>query len=188
MKVQNGDTVTVNYRGTLPDEENIEFDSSYQRGAPVEFEVGAGKMIDGFNNALLNMSIGETKFVTIPKEEAYGESEPAAFQLVPKTSFGEGFDFRLDGMIQGNGPMGPFIARIHEIQDEHVVIDFNHPLAGKNLVFEITLESIADREVPVANWNASMKKAELLEIAKSQGLNVNTRSTKSQIVEALQAQ
>ena len=188
MKVKNGDTVTVHYRGTLPAEENVEFDSSFSRGEPVEFEVGAGKMIDGFNDALLGMSVGETKNVEISKDEAYGESEPAAFQLVPKDSFGEGFDFKLNGMIQGNGPMGPFIARIHEIQDEHVILDFNHPLAGKDLMFEITLESIAERPVSVANWNASMKKAELFEIAKSQGLDVNSRSTKSQIVEALQAQ
>ena len=188
MKVKNGDTVTVNYRGTIPAEDNVEFDSSYSRGAPVEFEVGAGKMIDGFNDALLGMEIGQTKFVEISKDQAYGDSEPAAFQLVPKASFGDGFDFKLDGMIQGNGPMGPFIARIHEIQDQHVILDFNHPLAGKDLVFEITLESIAEEPVTVANWNASMKKAELLEIAKSQGLKVNTRSTKSQIVEALQAQ
>jgi|TARA_E500000331_G_scaffold357433_1_gene419123 peptidylprolyl isomerase len=191
MKVQNGHTVAVHYRGTLPEEENIEFDSSYRRGAPVEFEIGSGKMIKGFNDALLDMSVDETKIITLTPDEAYGPSMEHLFQLIPKTQFGEGFEFQLDGMIQGNGPMGPFIARIHEIKDEHVILDFNHPLSGKTLTFEITLQSIsesAEPEVPVANWSASMKKAELLEIAKSQGLNVNTRSTKSQIVEALSAQ
>ena len=84
--------------------------------------------------------------------------------------------------------MGPFVARIDEIRETDVVLDFNHPLAGKPLTFEITVESISAAPVRVANWNASMKKAELLEIAKSQGLSVNTRSTKTQIVEALSAQ
>tara|TARA_A100001011_G_scaffold392113_2_gene478979 strand:+ start:2799 stop:3380 length:582 start_codon:yes stop_codon:yes gene_type:complete len=193
MKVQNGHTVTVHYRGTLPEEDNIEFDSSYRRGSPVEFEIGSGKMIQGFNDALLNMSVDETKIITLTPDEAYGPSMEHLFQLIPKTQFGEGFEFQLDGMIQGNGPMGPFIARIHEIKDEHVILDFNHPLSGKTLTFEIALQSISDTsptesDVPVANWSASMKKAELLEIAKAQGLNVNTRSTKSQIVEALSAQ
>ena len=188
MKVQNGHTVEVHYRGTLPEENNTEFDSSYLRGAPVEFEVGAGKMISGFDSAVVGMEKGETKSVTLSVEEAYGEPDKTAFQLVPKTSFGEGFDFRLDGMIQGNGPMGPFVARIDEIRETDVVLDFNHPLAGKPLTFEITVESISAAPVRVANCNASMKKAELLEIAKSQGLSVNTRSTKTQIVEALSAQ
>ena len=188
MKVKNGDTVTVNYRGTIPAEDNVEFDSSYRRGAPVDFEVGSGKMIDGFDNALVGMEPGETKIVEITKADAYGDVDNSAFQLIPKQQFGEGFEFIKDGMIQGNGPMGPFIARIDEIREEHVVLDFNHPLAGKDLVFEITLESIVDLSLPVANWSASMKKAELFEIAKSQGLKVNTRSTKMDIIEALQTQ
>ncbi len=114
------------------------------------------------------------------------------FKTLPKHAFGEGFDFRLNGMIQGNGAMGPFVARIHEIQDENIVLDFNHPLSGKTLTFEIEVVSIdptgklADAP-PLANWSASMKKSELLEIAKAQGLKVNTRSTKAQIIDALRA-
>ena len=188
MKVDNGHMVTVHYRGTMPNENDVEFDSSYKRGEPVQFEVGSGKMIAGFDSAVIGMEEGETKTVTLSIDEAYGHSDKTAFQLVPKQSFGEGFDFRLDGMIQGNGPMGPFIARIDEIRENDVVLDFNHPLAGKELTFEITVMSIQTNSVQMSNWNASMKKSELLEIAKMQGLNVNTRSTKSQIVEALSAQ
>lgn len=188
MKVTNGHTVEVHYVGTLPDENNTEFDSSFKRGAPVEFEVGSGRMIQGFNDALLGMSEGESKIVNLTAEEAYGEPDKNAIQMVPKDAFGEGFEFILDGMIQGNGAMGPFIARIAEIKDNHVILDFNHPLAGKALCFEVTLVSIKNAQAPISNWSASMKKAELLEIAKSQGLDVNSRSTKSQIVEALSAQ
>ncbi|MBV03865.1 MAG: peptidylprolyl isomerase [Rhodobacteraceae bacterium] len=188
MTAQNGHTVTAHYVGTLPDENNIEFDSSYRRGAPVEFEVGSGRMIQGFNDAVIGMSEGETRSVTLDVADAYGEPDKTAFQLVPKTSFGENFDFKEGGMIQGNGPMGPFVARIEEVRDNDVVLDFNHPLSGKKLTFEITVVSIANENIPVSNWNASMNKAELLEIAKSHGLDVNSRSTKSQIVEALNAQ
>ncbi len=188
MKVENGHMVTVHYRGTLPNENDIEFDSSYDRGEPVQFEAGSRKMIAGFDRAVIGMEVGETKTVAISVEDAYGHPDKTAFQLVPKDSFGEGFDFRLNGMIQGNGPMGPFIARIDEIRDDNVVLDFNHPLSGKDLTFEITVMSIEPNSVQMSNWSASMKKSELLEIAKSQGLNVNTRSTKSQIVEALNAQ
>ena len=187
MIVQNGHTVTVHYVGTLPDEDNIEFDSSFKRGAPVEFEVGSGRMIAGFNDAVIGMTVGETRSVTLEVSDAYGEPDKTAYQLVPKTSFGENFDFKINGMIQGNGPMGPFVARIDEVRDNDVVLDFNHPLAGKRLTFEITAVSINADTVPVANWSASMKKAELLEIAQSQGLDVNSRSTKSQIVDALSA-
>ena len=101
MKVTNGHTVEVHYRGTLPDEDNIEFDSSYKRGDPVEFEVGAGRMIEGFNDALIGMSIGETKLVSLTPDQSYGAPDKNAIQLVPKDAFGEGFDFILDGMIQG---------------------------------------------------------------------------------------
>ena len=141
MKVQNGHTVTVHYTGTLPDEDNIEFDSSHGREGPIQFEVGSGRMIQGFNDALLGMTVGDVRNITLTPEEAYGHPEEAAFQNVPKEKFGEGFDFKLNGMIQGNGPMGPFIARIHEIQDDSVVLDFNHPMAGKVLTFDIELLS-----------------------------------------------
>ena len=188
MKVKNGYTATVHYKGTLPEEEGIEFDSSHRRGEPIEFEVGSGRMIAGFDAAVVGMSQGEIRTITLAPEEAYGPSQPAAFQSVPKDSFGEGFDFKLNGMIQGTGPMGPFVARIHEVRDADVTLDFNHPLAGKTLNFEIELVSVEGPPIAVANWSASMKKAELLEIAKAQGLKVNTRSTKSQIVEALSAQ
>jgi FKBP-type peptidyl-prolyl cis-trans isomerase 2 len=188
MKVKNGHTVTVHYKGTLPEEDNVEFDSSQRRGQPIEFEVGGGRMLPGFDAAVVGMAQGEIRTISLAANEAYGPSEPAAFQDVPKNSFGEGFDFKLNGMIQGTGPMGPFVARIHEVRNADVTLDFNHPLAGKALNFEIELVSVQNTAIPVANWSASMKKAELLEIAKAQGLKVNTRSTKSQIVEALNTQ
>ena len=140
MKVTAGHTVSVHYKGTFPD--GTEFDNSRIRGEALSFEVGSGRMIRGFNDAVVGMAKGETKTVTLQPETAYGMPEKDAFQNVPKTAFGEDFAFELGGMIKGNGPQGPFLAKIHEVQDEEIILDFNHPLAGKELNFEIELVSV----------------------------------------------
>ena len=184
MKVKNGFNVKVHYRGTLAD--GTEFDNSRVRGQTLDFEVGRPGIITGFSNAVVGMSTGETKTVALAADDAYGQVNPEAFQNVPKTQFDSDFVFEVGTPVMGRGPQGPFRATIHEVQDNDVVLDFNHPLAGKDLTFEFELVSI---EVPpqMVNWNTKMKKAELFEIAKSQGLSVNTRSTKAQIIEALSA-
>jgi peptidylprolyl isomerase len=137
MKVENGHNVKVHYKGTLTD--GTEFDNSKTRGQTLDFEVGSPRLIQGFSNAVLGMTEGETKTISLPAESAYGPVDPHAFQDVPRTQFGEDFVFEIGGMIRGNGPQGPFMAKIHEIQDDNVVLDFNHPLAGKDLNFEIEL-------------------------------------------------
>jgi peptidylprolyl isomerase len=196
MKVQNGHNVHVHYRGTLDD--GTEFDNSKVRGNTLGFQVGSGKMIRGFDNALLGMSVGDSKKVALTPGDAYGDRDPDAFQTIPKLAFGEDFVFKLGETVQGNGPRGPFLAKIHDVRDSDVVLDFNHPLAGENLTFEIELVSIdgattAAAAAPAATataasaWNKSMKKAELLEVAKQQGLDVNTRTTKAQLISALES-
>jgi len=184
MKVTDGHNVKVHYRGTLTD--GTEFDNSRVRGETLDFEVGDGRMIRGFNNAVVGMTVGETKKFTLSPEEAYGQRNPNAFQPVPRTAFGPDFEFHVGETIQGNGPAGPFLAKIHELQEENVILDMNHPLAGESLTFEVEVVA-TDSPTTTANWSASMKKAELLEVAKSRGLPVNTRSTKAQIIEALGA-
>ncbi len=190
MKVENGSNVKVHYKGTLKD--GSIFDESRARGKPLGFTIGSGRMLKKFNDTVAAMSIGEVKQITIEPEEAYGYHDSTALHAVPKERFGPDFEFKKDSVVRGDGPMGPFVARIHEIEETNVVLDFNHPLAGEQLNFEIELlEVTAGTETetpPVGNWSASMKKAELLDIARAQGLNVNTRSTKAQIVEALSAQ
>ena len=186
MKVENGHNVKVHYKGTLAD--GTEFDNSRTRGKTLDFEVGTPNLIQGFNNAVLGMAQGETKKVFLAADDAYGQVNPEAFRNVPKTQFPEGFDFQAGMPIMGRSPRGPFRATIHEVKENEVVLDHNHPLAGKDLTFEIEVVSVESEEpVQMANWSTKMKKAELFEIAKSQGLSVNTRSTKAQIIEALQA-
>ena len=145
-------------------------------------------MIPGFSAACVGMVAGEKKEVVLSPEEAYGQRDPEAIQVVPKQAFGENFPLEVGGTVQGNGPQGVFFARIQEVQEADVVLDMNHPLAGEVLNFEIEMVEVENTATaPVmARWDKSMKKAKLLELAKEQGLPVNTRSTKTQIIEALQ--
>ena len=198
MKVQMGHTVSVHYTGTLQD--GTEFDNSRLRGVPLQFQLGADDMIPGFVDAILGMSVGQSKQVTLQPADAYGHRDPDARQAVPRGVFPPDFEFEVGGTVQGNGPKGKFLASIEDFDDEEVILDLNHPLAGEHLTFNVELVSIdtaediaqddpyAEQEIVMSDWNAKMRKAELLQVAKSRGLPVNTRSTKAQIIEALQAQ
>ena len=142
MAVVKGDKVKVHYRGTLT-ENGLEFDSSYCRYETLDFEVGSGQMISGFDNALIGMEKGEVKEITIPANEAYEESREEAIQSVPKTNFPPNFDGKVGSMVQGQNQMGqPIQALIVEEQEDSYVFDFNHPLAGKELNFSIELVDV----------------------------------------------
>jgi len=186
MKVENGHNVKVHYKGTFTD--GTEFDNSRTRGETLNFEVGTPGLIKGFNNAVVGMAAGETKTIKLAADEAYGQPNPEAFQRIPKARFDNDFVFEVGGMVGGNSPRGPVRAIIREIHENAVVLDFNHPLAGKDLIFELEVVSVqGDELAQTTDWNTKMKKAELLEIARNQGLGVNTRSTKKEIIAALQA-
>jgi len=140
MKVENGQYVQVHYRGTLSD--GTEFDNSRRRKQPLSFRVGSGRMISGFNDAVVGMTEGQVKTVTLKPTDAYGDRNPKALQSVPKKAFGPDFEFEVGSAVQGNGPRGPFLAKIHALEEEKVVLDLNHPLAGEKLNFEIELITV----------------------------------------------
>ena len=142
MKVTTGNNISVHYEGKLSD--GTIFDSSRERDNPITFKVGSRKLIPGFSTAVLGMTEGETKNFTIACDEAYGHRDETAMQVVPKNAFAEDFDFKVGGVIQGNGPTGPFMAKIREIKETEVLLDFNHPLAGHDLTFEVEVMSIED--------------------------------------------
>ncbi len=143
MKAKNGDTVSVHYKGTFVD--GTVFDSSHDRGETIDFQVGAGQMIRGFNDAVVDMEVGETKNVTITPEEGYGEVVPSAIMEFPRASFPDDMPLRQGEMVQGNSPAGqPMVGTINEVHEETVVVDFNHPMAGKELNFEIELVEIRE--------------------------------------------
>ena len=130
--VENGNTVSVHYRGTLND--GTEFDSSHSRGETLSFEVGAGQMISGFDAALPGMAVGETKNITLTPDQAYGESNPELIGDIPKEAFPPGFVFEEGTMVQGQDESGrPLVGKINESQETTVTVDFNHPMAGKDL-------------------------------------------------------
>jgi peptidylprolyl isomerase len=140
-KVENGQTVNVHYIGTLDD--GTQFDASRPRGQTLTFEVGSGQMIPGFDKAMVGMMVGETKTIALGPTEAYGDINPEAFQSAPRTTFPEGFQFVVNETVKGQDEAGHVIsARIHTLEETTVTLDFNHPLAGKNLNFEIELVSV----------------------------------------------
>ena len=140
-KVNNGAVISVHYKGTL--EDGSTFDSSYDRGSPISFTVGTGQMIEGFETNILGMSLGETKTFTIPSDRAYGPHMTEAIHSVPKTSFPSDFDFEIGSVVSGSQESGqPVVGRIMKENENDVVLDFNHPMAGKDLTFEVELVNL----------------------------------------------
>tara|TARA_B100001287_G_scaffold261343_1_gene250294 strand:- start:265 stop:696 length:432 start_codon:yes stop_codon:yes gene_type:complete len=134
--------VTVHYKGTL--EDGTQFDSSVERGSPIQFIVGKNQMIPGFENAVLGMTVGSVTNVTLPSDQAYGDYDESKINNVPKTVFPEGFEYVINATVHGQSPTGPILAKILSEQEEDVTLDFNHPLAGKTLNFEIELVGIEE--------------------------------------------
>jgi peptidylprolyl isomerase len=141
MKVENGNSLKVHYIGTLND--GTEFDNSYKRGEPIEFQVGSGQLIKGFDEGVLGMSQGEKKTINIPAAEAYGEYDENANQMIGRQNFPEDFEFVVGGQVTGQNEMGmPIRATIKEVSPEGITLDFNHPLAGQELNFELEVVEI----------------------------------------------
>jgi len=139
-QVKNGDTVQVNYTGKLAD--GTVFDSSVERG-PLEFTLGAGQLIPGFEKAVLGMKVGEKKTVTIPANEAYGPHRDEQVVEIPREEFPSDLTPQVGQQLVVTQQDGrQIIVVITEVSDETVTIDANHPLAGKDLTFEIELVKI----------------------------------------------
>lgn len=137
-----GDTVRVHYRGTLTD--GSEFDNSDGR-EPLEFEVGAGQVIPGFDEAVSVLELGESAHLTIPAAEAYGVHQEEGVQQFPRHAFPPEPTPEVGWAVELSGPEGEHVpAIVTEVSDEFVVLDFNHPLAGQDLTFDITLVEIVD--------------------------------------------
>ena len=141
---EKGDNVSVDYTGTL---ENGEVFDTSEGKQPLTFVLGEGRLIPGFENAVLGMKVGETKTVTLKPEEAYGERDERLIQVFPKQAFGENFSLKVGDMIALTDPNSgrQFPAVITEITDDNVTVDLNPRLAGKTLTFKITLVKINEK-------------------------------------------
>ena len=139
-KVKEGDVVKVHYTGKLTNGE--QFDSSEGR-EPLEFTVGAGQMIKGFDDAMPGMSVGEKKTINILPGDAYGEKDEQAMIEFPKANIPADMKLEPGMQLQLRNENGqPFPVAVAEIKDDVVVLDANHMLAGKELVFDIELMEI----------------------------------------------
>ena len=140
-KIQSGDNVKVHYTGKL--EDGSIFDTSLTEGRePLETTLGQGQLIKGFESGLIDMSEGEKKTIEIESADAYGEYNPEMINEIPKTQVPEGV--KEGEMLQGMGPMGPVNVKVVEVKEETVVLDANHPLAGKKLIFELEVVEISE--------------------------------------------
>jgi peptidylprolyl isomerase len=137
--VENGDSVKVDYTGTLSD--GTVFDSSIGK-TPLEFAVGAGQMIAGFDKAVLGMKKGETKKVTIPADEAYGQRNESLVQVVNKSQLAAGMDPKVGDQLQSSSGT---VVTVTATTDTTITVDANPPMAGKDLTFEITLVELTKK-------------------------------------------
>ena len=137
---KSGDTVRIHYTGTLAD--GSTFDSSDGRD-PLEFKLGTGQVIAGFDAAVDGMSVGDAKTVEIPAEQAYGPHNPDAQQSFPRDKIPDDVPLDIGTQLQLQSSQGqPMMVTVAEVTEEAVILDANHPLAGKDLTFKIELVEI----------------------------------------------
>lgn len=134
---QTGDTVRINYSGRLTD--GTEFDSSQGR-APLEFVLGEGEVIRGLDQHITGMETGTRSTVTIPADEAYGPRREEAIQQLDRAKLPSGVDVRVGTQLQARTSDGGMIPiTVVSLDDASVTVDANHPLAGRDLVFDVEL-------------------------------------------------
>ncbi|MBI9076519.1 MAG: peptidylprolyl isomerase [Desulfatibacillum sp.] len=143
QNVENGKFVLVHYTGTL--ESGEVFDSSKGR-VPLEVLMGGGQLIAGFEKALVGMELNESKTFTLQPEEAYGPKTEELHKAFERSQIPPNLDPKVGDTVAMQGPGGqPVPAKVIEADDEKVVIDLNHPLAGESLTFEIQVVGINDQ-------------------------------------------
>lgn len=144
MSAEHGNTVLVHYTGRLDD--GSIFDSSVERD-PLEFTLGEGQVIPGFENAVIGMETGESKTVLIDCLEAYGPRFEEMVQTVERSQIPSDIPLEIGAQLQAHHPQGgALILTVTDLTDTLVTLDANHPLAGQNLTFEIELLEIGEAE------------------------------------------
>ena len=138
-----GKKVKIHYVGTLDDGE--QFDSSVDRGEPIEFVCGAGQVIPGFDEAVMTMEVGEKRDIHIEPADAYGEFDEALVQEIPLSHIPNAEQLPVGQQIYMQGPGGqPMPVTVTKIEDGVATFDMNHPLAGKALNFALELVEVDD--------------------------------------------
>lgn len=136
-----GKKVKIHYTGSFDDGEV--FDTSRLSGEPLEFECGSGMVIKGFDDAVRDMEVGEKKHIHLEPAQAYGEVDEKLIQTVPVDRVPNAQDLPVGESVYMQGPNGqPFPVKVVSMDDENVVFDMNHPMAGKPLNFELELVEV----------------------------------------------
>lgn len=139
-QAKSGDTVKIHYTGTLDD--GTQFDTSAGRD-PLEFELGGGQVIPGFDTAVEGMAVGESKNVRIEPDQAYGERHDQLVQQVPRSALPDDLEPEVGMGLQSQSPDGQvMMLMVTEVGEENIMVDANHPLAGQALNFDIELVEI----------------------------------------------
>lgn len=140
-QVKNDDTVKVHYTGKLQD--GHVFDSSVERGEPMKFTMGQGQIIPGFENGVVDMKVNEKKTINISKEEAYGEINEELVQVVPKSQLPEDIEPEVGmGLVSKTQSGKDINLVIKDVKEDSITVDGNHPLAGKDLIFDLEVVEI----------------------------------------------
>jgi FKBP-type peptidyl-prolyl cis-trans isomerase 2 len=135
------DTVVLHYTGSFTDGEI--FDSSLDR-EPFEFTIGQGMVISGLEKGIVGMNEGELRTLNIPAEEAYGLRREDLLAIIGRSQMPANIDLKIGIVLQARAPDGGVTSvMVRDVNDENVTLDFNHPLAGKELIFEVNLIKIS---------------------------------------------
>lgn len=142
QKAEDGKFISVHYTGTLANGEV--FDAS-KENEPLEFEMGGGNLIQGFENAVRGMDINESKTFTLNPSQAYGERDENLLRAFNRSDVPAEMDPEVGQVVALQSAQGQKIpARISEVTDEQITVDLNHPLAGQDLTFEVTVVAVSD--------------------------------------------
>jgi FKBP-type peptidyl-prolyl cis-trans isomerase 2 len=144
MAIEKGNKVKIEYEGSL--DNGQVFDSSEKHGQLLEFTIGEGKVIPGFENAVIGMEKGQEKSIKIESKDAYGEKKQELMQKIPKTQLPEDARDKVQaGMLLGmQTPQGQQVpVKVVDVGDNDITLDLNHPLAGENLNFKIKVVDVA---------------------------------------------
>lgn len=141
MAIKQDQIVAIKYSAAVNSEV---IDNNIEDDAPLFFMYGRGQMMPGLETRIAEMNVGDSSDLEIPAAEAYGEHNPEAIQTVPKEHLAH-LDLHEGLVLQGQGENGePVMVVVKEIQDDKVVMDHNHPMAGQDVSFSVTIEDIRD--------------------------------------------
>jgi FKBP-type peptidyl-prolyl cis-trans isomerase 2 len=143
MTIKKGDKIKVEYTGTFEDGKVFDSTTHGDHTHPIEFEVGAKQLIKGFDDAVVGMAVNEEKSIKVTPEEAYGERREELSTEIPRDKLPKEPEPKVGMALMMNSPEGQqFPAVIKSVNEEKIIVDLNHPLAGKTLNFKIKIVEI----------------------------------------------